>query len=235
MVGGEAGGGEAEASVSASAAAAAGGGGFSGGVGGVLPGRVHAGGLSVRSGVGGAEALEDAFECVKCPTLAYHLAGTKKVQQQLAQPGEVERFLGGGGEGAEDGGAAAAAVRACFAELHAVSGEGRGEAAEAAIADALDEGKEPCGWVLKPQREGGGNNFYSEELRAKLREGSDEDLADLILMERILPPLQPALLVTRGQVRSGVTISELGVFGTFLAVDEDDDEEGGEGGGRVGK
>jgi glutathione synthase len=37
----------------------------------------------------GREMVEQAWSCVKCPTLAYHLAGTKKVQQQLAQPGEV--------------------------------------------------------------------------------------------------------------------------------------------------
>jgi len=30
---------------------------------------------------------------VKCPDIAYHLAGTKKVQQILAQPGVVEKFM----------------------------------------------------------------------------------------------------------------------------------------------
>ena len=74
--------------------------------------------------------------------------------------------------------------------------------------------------MLKPQREGGGNNFYGEELRAKLRgvRADDASLADLILMQRILPPLQPAMLVSRGASSVGPTISELGVFGTFLAA-----------------
>ena len=30
---------------------------------------------------------------VKCPTIAYHLTGTKKVQQDLARPGVTEQFL----------------------------------------------------------------------------------------------------------------------------------------------
>lgn len=30
---------------------------------------------------------------VKCPNIAYHLTGTKKVQQDLARPGVLERFL----------------------------------------------------------------------------------------------------------------------------------------------
>ncbi len=30
---------------------------------------------------------------IMCPSAGYHLAGTKKVQQVLAQPGIVERFI----------------------------------------------------------------------------------------------------------------------------------------------
>ena len=30
---------------------------------------------------------------IKCPTVPYQLSGTKKVQQVLAQPGMVEKFL----------------------------------------------------------------------------------------------------------------------------------------------
>jgi len=30
---------------------------------------------------------------IVCPNIAYHLAGTKKVQQVLSQPGVVEKFI----------------------------------------------------------------------------------------------------------------------------------------------
>ncbi|XP_078690405.1 glutathione synthetase-like isoform X2 [Branchiostoma floridae x Branchiostoma belcheri] len=46
-------------------------------------------------------------KAIKCPCISYHLAGTKKVQQELAQPGVLERFL-------EDP-AAVERVRATFA------------------------------------------------------------------------------------------------------------------------
>ena len=45
-------------------------------------------------------------------------------------------------------------------------------------------------------------------------------LDDLVLMERICPPPQPAVLVRRGAAgASAPTLSELGVFGAFLAAD----------------
>lgn len=150
----------------------------------------------------------EASRAIKCPTLAYHLAGTKKVQEALSQEGQVERFL--------DTPADAAAVRACFAELHP-AGPDRGPVADAAVADAMAR---PEAYVLKPQREGGGNNFYGAELRAKLEQGPAA-LGDLILMQRIMPPQQPAWLVTRGAVTAGATLSEFGVFGTFLASGDD--------------
>lgn len=30
---------------------------------------------------------------IKCPSIQYHLAGTKKVQQALAKPGILKRFI----------------------------------------------------------------------------------------------------------------------------------------------
>jgi hypothetical protein len=51
---------------------------------------------------------------VKCPSISYHLTGAKKVQQELATPGTVERFLAP---------SEAAAVRRCFAGQFTLSGE----------------------------------------------------------------------------------------------------------------
>ena len=45
----------------------------------------------------------------------------------------------------------------------------------------------PDDFVLKPQREGGGNNLYGAELAARLR--SRDGLAAFILMQRIRPPV----------------------------------------------
>lgn len=32
-------------------------------------------------------------DAIKCPSIQYHLAGTKKVQQALANPGVINRYL----------------------------------------------------------------------------------------------------------------------------------------------
>ena len=51
----------------------------------------------MTTGPGGPEwtaraKVERSF-AVKCPSIAYHLVGAKKVQQELAAPGQVEKFL----------------------------------------------------------------------------------------------------------------------------------------------
>jgi len=45
---------------------------------------------------------------IVCPNIAYHLAGTKKVQQVLSQPGAVEKFI--------DDAEAVERIRTTFAE-----------------------------------------------------------------------------------------------------------------------
>lgn len=80
--------------------------------------------------------------------------------------------------------------------------------AQAALAD-------PDSYVLKPQREGGGNNLYGEELAARLRQGG-EGLRAYILMQRIKPPPQKTLFVRQGGQSEGESLSELGIYGTYL-------------------
>ena len=49
--------------------------------------------------------------------------------------------------------------------------------------------QQPNAYVLKPQREGGGNNLYGQQLLEKLQAG--KGLGAYILMQRIRPPIQP--------------------------------------------
>ncbi len=37
--------------------------------------------------------MMEKSKAIKSPSISYHLAGTKKVQQELAKPGVLERFL----------------------------------------------------------------------------------------------------------------------------------------------
>ncbi|CAN6355950.1 unnamed protein product [Urochloa humidicola] len=40
-----------------------------------------------------AKLLTEQSSAVKCPSISYYLVGTKKIQQELAKPNVLERFL----------------------------------------------------------------------------------------------------------------------------------------------
>ena len=62
--------------------------------------------------------------------------------------------------------------------------------------------------MVKPQREGGGNNFYDDEVRTVLATMPPAELASYILMQRIWPASQLAMLVRDGACRTGPAVSE---------------------------
>ncbi|CAK9215967.1 unnamed protein product [Sphagnum troendelagicum] len=152
-----------------------------------------------------ARLLLERSAAVKCPNISYHLAGAKKIQQELAKPGVVERFF----ENKED----ITKVRSCFAGLWGLDDENSAAIIEEAI-------RNPEGFVLKPQREGGGNNIYGADVSKKLVELRDTDggvgLAAYILMQRIFPPVHPAYLVHDGIWSCEETVSELGIFSAYI-------------------
>ena len=147
-----------------------------------------------------ARALIERSLAVKCPSVGYHLAGTKKVQQALAAPGAVERFLRP---------ELAAQVRGCFAGLWSLGGD----ADEAVVRRAIEA---PRGFVLKPQREGGGNNYFGDDVSAQLKRMSRDERAAHILMERVFPKAHDVALLREGQPQSGSGICELGIYSVFL-------------------
>jgi glutathione synthase len=86
------------------------------------------------------------------------------------------------------------------------------------IQDAIQN---PDRYVLKPQREGGGNNLYGSDLSAALQQGLEaggDSLAAYILMQRIEPPPQRSVFVRGGEWAEDESLSELGIYGTFLRV-----------------
>lgn len=158
-----------------------------------------------------ARLLVERSLSVKCPSLAQHLAGTKKVQQQLAAPGELERFTRTAAE--------ASLLRGCFARLYGLDDQEEGGAAAAAAVDAIvaEARGAPGGYVLKPQREGGGNNLYGAELAEALGTMSRSERASFILMERIRPPTCSMPLMREGELDGGECTCELGVYGVMLS------------------
>jgi glutathione synthase len=170
-------------------------------------------------------AILEKSRATKCPSLGYHLAGTKKVQQELARPGILERFFP-----SIDDQDKIVALRSVFAGLYSLGADAVAED-YCAIRDVLfsEDGKQR--YVLKPQREGGGYNFYNDNLLQKLQQyvtfvhdGANDaielskELGEYILMQRLFPPSQIAILLRGGKVEGiGQTISELGCYGTIVA------------------
>ncbi|KAM8776018.1 glutathione synthetase isoform 1-T2 [Rhynchonycteris naso] len=152
-----------------------------------------------------ARLLLERSRAVKCPDVATQLAGTKKVQQQLSRVGVLEEVLPGQPE-------AVARLRATFAGLYSLD---MGEEGDRAIAEALAA---PSRFVLKPQREGGGNNLYGQEMVQALERLKDsEERASYILMEKIEPePFGNCLLRPGSPARVVQCVSELGIFGVYV-------------------
>jgi glutathione synthase len=159
-----------------------------------------------------ARATLERCRAAKCPSLGYHLAGTKKVQQELARPGVLERFVPNDND--------AKMMRRAFAGLYSL-GDDVTEDDINAIRQVLNGHADR--YVLQPQH---GCNFYGKQLLAKIQDnvtvhadGSltlNKSLGGYILMERLFPPQQVAILLRNGKIEgSGYSVSELGIFGTI--------------------
>jgi glutathione synthase len=136
--------------------------------------------------------IEKSF-AVKCPTIAYHLAGCKKIQQVLADPGVLERFVPSAAHREE--------LRSVFAGLYSLSAVPDSPAAAALTALRLKVvAAHGENYVMKPQREGGGNNIYGADVVAALQSMTVEEQSAYILMERILPPSAPSKLLRNNQL-----------------------------------
>ena len=154
-----------------------------------------------------ARLLIERSKAIKCPSVLTHLAGSKKVQQVLATPSSkhLERFI----PNPED----AKRIRKTFAAIYPMDGSPAGK-----IAKDLAMDEEKCkDYVLKPQREGGGNNIYREAIPPFLRNlGDERRFRGYILMELIEPPQLKNTILRHGEIKSGEVINELGIYGACV-------------------
>lgn len=139
-----------------------------------------------------------------CPDIGYHLAGTKKIQQMLAQPGMVERFLADP--------QAVKRIRATFTGQYTLDKTPEGDAA---IQLAMQY---PDRYVIKPQREGGGNNTFGEDIPELLKKIKETDERQgYVMMDIIRPPSVMNCPVRAGNpIKAIPMVGELGIFGAFL-------------------
>ena len=71
-------------------------------------------------------------------------------------------------------------------------------------------------WVLKPQREGGANNIFGEEIEKVISESSDKELHSYILMAIINPSMRTGIQCTWDKLDVRSVIDEIGLFHSFL-------------------
>ncbi|KAK2575858.1 hypothetical protein KPH14_007232 [Odynerus spinipes] len=157
-----------------------------------------------------ARLLIERSLAIKSPSIQYHLAGTKKVQQALAKPGVVARFLKNEKN--------VSTIKEIFTGLYALDFDEHGDMAiERSI-------QNPEQFVLKPQREGGCNNLYGTDIKDFLLAIKEkQERVAWILMDRIIPPIQLNYMIRpeqNNEIEPKELVSELGIFGAIIADDK---------------
>lgn len=157
-------------------------------------------------------------KAIKCPSILTQLAGCKKVQQVLATPHSphLKRFL--------PDSQVAERVLATFAPIYPLDKSEAGTEARKLAADPTSASR----YVLKPQREGGGNNIYRKAIPPFLQKLPETHWPAYILMEMIEPPPLMNAILRNGELHRGGVICELGVYGVCLWRNSSGDEQNGE-------
>lgn len=172
--------------------------------------------------------LLDRSRAINCPSIALQLAGGKKIQQVITNPGVLESFLldeakkyGPETFTLED----VEGIRETWMDMWGLD-EPDG------VKRALEHAKT---LVLKPQREGGGNNVYKSSIPDFLSTLPEEERQAWIAMALIEPPSETGnYLVRAGGANEGAhkaeVVSELGIFGWALFGEKKQKVEEKEGG-----
>ncbi|MEY3044341.1 MAG: glutathione synthase [bacterium] len=153
-----------------------------------------------------ARRMLEASSAVLVPEASMQLAGTKKIQQVLADSSILSEFVP---ESVAD------QLKAYFAMMFGLEEEVEGRPAREFLAENAEQ------FVLKPQREGGGNNVYGAEIRDFLTSLPTSEDRAWIAMKRIEAETAESLLVVQEQAQSHQSISELGIFGLLRAQSDD--------------
>lgn len=77
----------------------------------------------------------------------------------------------------------------------------------------------PDRYVLKPQREGGGNNVFGDDIPQKLKSLSEKERCAWVVMDRIVPPITKGYIIRPNDsipIETSELVSELGIFGVII-------------------
>ncbi|KII68246.1 Glutathione synthetase [Thelohanellus kitauei] len=155
--------------------------------------------------------LIELSRAIKIPTIGLHLAGCKKIQQLLTNPDIIDRYLPK---------EVAQKIMKTFIGTYSLE-PGTPEFME--ISKKVAEN--PENYVLKPQREGGGNNIYGKEIVELFKSVKTIPNASdsYILMEMIKPTIYRNYLVQsdKEEARAAECLSEVGIWGVYVVHEFD--------------
>ncbi|ANZ76488.1 BA75_04051T0 [Komagataella pastoris] len=146
----------------------------------------------------------EVTKAIKCPSVLTQLSGCKKVQQILSTKEAIQQFLPTKND------QELSTLCDTFVKLYPLDNSELGKRAKKLAFEKPEQ------FVLKPQREGGGNNIYKENIVPFLQSLDEKDWQGYILMELIRPPASKNKIIREGRIYEEDIISELGVFGTLL-------------------
>jgi len=150
--------------------------------------------------------LIEASSSIQVPDLGMQLSGMKKIQQALTKKEVLADFVSEKISGR---------FLKTFAKMHTLDGIINTPEGEVSAAEWLS--KHADDYVLKPQREGGGNNFFESEILKLLPTIEKEEQKAYIMMEKIQAVPHSSLQVVNGQAETLNCVSEIGRFGICFA------------------
>ncbi|OBA24333.1 glutathione synthase [Metschnikowia bicuspidata var. bicuspidata NRRL YB-4993] len=146
----------------------------------------------------------ESTKAIKCPSLLTQLSGAKKIQQVLTVPEVVRSFLPDISTKELDN------LLSTFVKIYPLDDSAEGTAAKKLAFESPEK------FVLKPQREGGGNNVYKQNIPGFLKSLNEKDWGAYILMELINPPTHGNTILRNDELYQEDIISELGIFGNVV-------------------
>jgi len=150
-----------------------------------------------------ARLIVERSTAIKSPNINYQLVGTKKMQQVLSLPDNVEKYISST--------SVSTLIRSCFAGHFSLDPQ---DNPEKIISMVLEN---PAGYVMKPQREGGGNLLHGESMVNALKTMPPLERSNYIIMDRIVAPVTPTyFLLKSGELVLKDAISEVGTYGIFI-------------------
>lgn len=148
----------------------------------------------------------EVSETISIPSMSCHLSGMKIVQEKLAtDEGLLEELFSSFIPLENDLQQAITLVKSCFVQMHP------GTWSPSMPSDSWSN------YVLKPQREGGGNNIFSSSIPTHL---DCIDRTEYTVQRLILPSFEDNVLVSSDSSKLNTKCSaEFGFFGGMIVVD----------------